>query len=376
METIQPKDGHWGSLVTLDNNETDWTGMVKQLIEKEADLCGSSLTVSEERSKNIDFSVGLLEDITSIAVINPAKLAKGNPTNINLMVFLTVFTKAAWVGILLLALLVAITHIFYSIKKTPSSISVLVISKYFLTGVYDFFLSLIERNEDSRDAARSFSYKIFFLTVSAVCFILLSCYEGDLTASMTVGKPSPRLKSFDDVLKAGYRLHTRPGTFGYDLVANSKKGSALNKIFKRNFETIQWHDFVQSQLQNPSKAAFYGSSFNAEIITDNDFVHLKHFQDIVTSHLAFAFQKDSEFQNIFNYYIIKTVQSGTMKQLQFKWIENDRPSDYSNRIFQDDALSLGYENLFFPMTVMLLGISATAVIFLLEVWRGKRHGSN
>ncbi len=373
MEIIQPEDGHWGSLVTLDNNHTEWTGMVQQLIDKEADFCGASLTISDERSENIDFSLGILEDITSVIIINPAKFAKGKLTNINLTVFLTVFTKATWLAILFLAMLVASSHVFFSIHESPSSISIAALLRHFVSGVHGFFLSLIHRNENARDSVQGLGSRIFFLTVSAACFILLSCYEGDMTASMTVGDMVPRLKSFDDVLEEGYRLHTDAGSFEYDLVASAKEGSALKKIFAENFEVIGWNDFVRTQHQSPTKSAFYGTSFYNEITRDKDFLHLKSFCDTVSSQLAFAFQKDSEFRNIFNYHIIKIAQSGMLKQAIFEWINGETPDDLSKQIFQSGAFSLGYENLFFPMMVMLVGITAATLISFVEFLQKRRQ---
>ena len=365
--TVQPEDGHWGSLVTGEDNSTsEWTGMVRQLMDGKADICGASLTISKARSEVIDFSLGVIEEITSIIYPNPAKSRNGRPTQINLMVFLTVFSKAAWLAILLLAVVVALSQASLRVCQSSLEVTMRLIVRNIASGLYNFFLFLIERNEDARDVSRGMSARIFFLTVSAASFVLLTYYEGDLTASMTVGMPAPSLASFDDVLQAGYNLHAPPGTFQYDLVAKSKPGSSLNKLFKTRFESIGWDYFMASQRENPTKTVYYGPQFRPEIMKLNEFLHLKNFREATTSQLAFAFQKDSELRDLFNYHLIKITQSGMLKQQMSKWLTDSRPQDNTERIFQDDPLSLGYENLLFPMTIMMLGMAGATLIFILE----------
>ena len=47
---VQPEDGFWGAkVIDEETNETSWTGMVRQLKDKEVDFCGSSLALSTER---------------------------------------------------------------------------------------------------------------------------------------------------------------------------------------------------------------------------------------------------------------------------------------------------------------------------------------
>ena len=184
---------------------------------------------------------------------------------------------------------------------------------------------------------------------------------------MTVGEPAPTLTSFDDVLREGYVLHTYPGSFQYDLVARSKPGSALNKLYKTSFEATDWNDFVASQRESPTnKNVFFGSQLGDEILTQ-EFLHQKIFRDTITSQLGFAFQKNSEFRDLFNYHLIKITQSGMLKLLMSKWLLDRRPADYSGRIFLDDSMSLGYENLFFPMTIMMVGLAAALIIFMMEL---------
>ena len=369
MKTIRPEDGLYGSLVE-EGNGTRWSGMVAQLIEGKADLCAGGLTVSVARSSVIDFSIGLVEDVTSLILINPTKFDVGETTTtINVLAYLTIFTNAAWVAIVLISVMVALTSIVLVLWTRPyPRLTVIFAVKQLVSSLHKFIMSLIQRNNSTTEEnSRKCSDKILFMVISMTCFILFRLFECDLTARMTVKDPTPSLRTFDDVLGAGYDLHAVPGSFQHDLIRNAKPGSALHKLYKTRFEAMKWQNYVKKLLSNPTKSAFYTSPFNPEIIRDNDFLHLKSFRDTAISQLAFGLQKSSEFKGIIDHYIIKMVQAGLLKGLMFKWLGYHRPSDYSDRVFNDEAAALGFDKLFFPAAIMMTGIVAAVLIFTVEL---------
>ena len=49
---VQPEDGFWGAVVVdKETNESSWTGMVRQLKDKEVDFCNAGMVVSGERQE-------------------------------------------------------------------------------------------------------------------------------------------------------------------------------------------------------------------------------------------------------------------------------------------------------------------------------------
>ena len=76
LKTVQPEDGQWGTKVGTKadgSNGSEWTGMVGELSKGRADLCGATLTMTQDRLEAVDFSIGILEDVTSIFMIDPSK---------------------------------------------------------------------------------------------------------------------------------------------------------------------------------------------------------------------------------------------------------------------------------------------------------------
>ncbi len=112
-------------------------------------------------------------------------------------------------------------------------------------------------------------------------------------------------------------------------------------------------EFVKQQLASPSRAAYFGSEF--VVHEYKNFLFLRNFEDSTSTQLAFGLQKDSEFRKLFDYHIVKLQQSGMLKLLTHKWFSEEKPEDLSGRIFQDAPMPLGYENLFFPIIIILIG---------------------
>ncbi len=98
MKIIRSDEKTWGT-----RNGSDWSGMIGLLDKKEADILVAGLTATRERSEAVDFSVVLLEDVISLTVAR-TPVGEGQSADINLMVFLTIFTVQAWLAFLGVAL--------------------------------------------------------------------------------------------------------------------------------------------------------------------------------------------------------------------------------------------------------------------------------
>ncbi len=157
--------------------------MVAQLIRRHVDICGTSLTVTAERDKVIDFGVGLTEDSNSVFLVTE-HISGSSRREINLMVYLSIFSYMAWLGIFSLATLFAIQYslLGHFEKIGPNGRSVGV---RFMIGLQYFALHLMQRANTL--APTGFAFKSYILVCSIVTFFLYVLYTGDLTAAMTVG---------------------------------------------------------------------------------------------------------------------------------------------------------------------------------------------
>lgn len=92
------------------------------------------------------------------------------------------------------------------------------------------------------------------------------------------------------------------------------------------------------------------------------------------THLGFTFQKNSELLPLFNYHLLKMLESGTIDKISRKWKENDKPDgsrDVTAESSQQEALVLGYDNLLFPFLIIFAGVGL-AFLFSIGEWARKR----
>ncbi len=347
----------------MDNGKKVWNGMVRQLQDREADICGASLTITAQRSEAIDFSVGLVDDIFSLLMINPAVSGNQKP-QIDLIVYLTVYSKETWLAILAVAMSFSIVYTIIANQIKTKLGSIYLQTKCFIAGTHNFFLSLIQRNSETGEKMDYAAEKLLLITISMVTFLLFSFYGGDLTATMTAGIKTPNLRTFHDVLDKDYKIYTQDGTAQYDFFRTAVPGSSTHQVYENALVGATMDEFLEEQSESPSNAAYFSTIFIT--IIHKDLLFLKNFDDSVSSQLAFGLQKDSEFKDILNYHINKLRQAGILKLLVHQWIKQEKPDDWSHRIFQDNAMPLGYENLFFPTMILLAGVSFGMFVLFVE----------
>ncbi len=336
-----------------------WTGMVRQLQDGEADLCGATMAVTLERSRVIDFSLGLVDNRVSLFVHHNSG---GQSRQIDMLAFLSIFSGVAWVGILLLAVLVSLAHCFLSLARLEGKLTKRSAAIFWAEGGYKVLLSLMQRKK--KEASSGAGEKVLFLTTGVTSFLLFNLYSADLTATMSSGAKTSPLRSFQDVLDSDYLVHGIKGTGSEDLLKHARPGSTAHAVYQAAYSPMAEKKFVAQQREGPSRAAFWTSEFT--IVSERDFLFLRSFQDALASQLAFGLQKDSEFREIFDHHILRLRESGALQLLEKKWLRDSSPDDRSDRIFQEEATQLGYDNLFFPAGVLMVGVLSGIVTSCLE----------
>ncbi len=97
---------------------------------------------------------------------------------------------------------------------------------------------------------------------------------------------------------------------------------------------------------------------------------LMDFDGSVKSQIAIGIQEDSEFKEVLSYNILKMLQSGVVRNLMQKWVYK-KPKDQSRRIFVEDAEQIGVGNLYFPSSVLIVGIAACILLAIAERMKRK-----
>ena len=74
--------------------------------------------------------------------------------------------------------------------------------------------------------------------------------------------------------------------------------------------------------------------------------------DSISDYFAFAFQKNSEFAEIFDAFLLKLRQAGIMNKIHQKWIPSTGKEGKGD---SQEAVTLGFENMSFPFLSLAFG---------------------
>ena len=115
---------------------------------------------------------------------------------------------------------------------------------------------------------------------------------------------------------------------------------------------------AQTMYKESSKVLNFGSSLS--------FVGRKEFYPLIikeslTQMVAFALQQDSEYRELFNHHLKELDEKGILYKMAKTY--NPRRNNHGTIL---EAISLGYNNVWFTSLIMLLGISASLLLACVE----------
>ncbi len=358
-----PPDKMWGS----PSEDGTWNGMVGMLHRQEADLAATGLAVTLERSDVVSYTYAFMKSRATLTVLNPSYLGKEG--GINLASFFSVFTRPAWVAVVILSFGMSGTYLANFMFATQRAATPATI----LTGMSaasDFtFRALFRLDFSLTTGVRS--KKILFLSTGAFSIIVAAYYEGIMTSYLTARPIPPQLHSYADTIDYGYQVVVASGTSHATDLEHAPVDSGRHEVYEKMMKDNPAAFYPSlsamrdAMLENSLLAA---SNSEFSFFGDERFLPLTRLNDMKMDHIAFALQKDSELLGLFNHYLINMYQSGLIGHLKDKWLGGGRPEDYCTcRIDADQAASpLGFKSLLLPIIILCGGIAAAHLLMLLE----------
>ena len=95
----RPRDGNWGLM-----EDGQWNGMIKDLLDGVADVCASSIILTDFRAKYVDFSIPIIDEKFSFFI--------SKETSSPYMIFLHPLSMEVWVTLLIVILISTFTFKF------------------------------------------------------------------------------------------------------------------------------------------------------------------------------------------------------------------------------------------------------------------------
>ena len=356
--------------LTIETIESPWGAEIEFLQKQEADVVSTGLGITLQRSDFIDFPIPThLEPITLIAAI-----PKG--VSPNMWVYLGVFAFNQWmIFITLLVLMVMGLSAIHALsddqsgrefgtKRGSSKNYQLNSASSALSMVFLYIIQMGSHTNSKKLAPRLLTFTLSILTLMFFVF-----YTGDITAEMTSGPPDIPISTFEDVVHHDYKVTTRSLYFA-KVLESSKPGSAKLEVYNNNFEMIKdKYEVMNAVIQDPdSKTLFYATRSQLMQVTSSgkkfasDAFALK-MDDSVYARVTLALQKDSEFLQIFNHYILKALEGGEFKRSYRSYCMDL----YTQENFEmTEAQPLGVNNVMFCFTTLGFGICLSLIKVMME----------
>ena len=350
IETVEAEPG-----ATLYPNGT-WNGGIGLLQRRQADTFSVGLALTQQRSRYIEY--GLSVD-HSPATLH-AKIPKGGTPNV--WVYLKVFGIFQWIIFLSLLVLLGmglyLTNVAFDyesgmefkLNSAPSCIA--------LTFLYTIQMG-------SHPVAIYLAPRLITLTISMITLLFFVFYTGDITAEMTSGDAKIPIRTFEDVILHEYKVVT-DSPYYKGILSKAKPGTAMHTVYQNQFEaTKNMKDSLEKVIKQPKTLYYTERDKNL----GKDTMHLT-MDDAVFGDGSLALQKNSEFLQLFNHYILKGLSSGVFKKVFRKY----HMHLFINQNYEMiEPQPLGFNNVMFCSTCLAFGMCISVVIAIAEKILPKKY---
>ncbi len=374
IKWTQPPTRSWGKKIA---NTTSYDGILGQLINGTADVSSAGLFVNSDRMEILDFTVFTYKFVITITTCHT-----NNVQEVNLEAFVALFSNKVWISYI--ALICFFVSVWSGSNFVQSNGSFRYSSALATVGIMSMPSSVHIVPAHS-------STKLLLILTSSFAFLIYVHYTANLTTLMTAGPPPLNLKSFQDILDKDINVIIWKGGTPNKAMADAKEGTAQHEVYmnmlgipEKSFFTSQ--DDITNKLTSNPKSAYYGPFY--AFVKDPKF-KIFMVDEMVGTHAGFALGKDSEFRELFDYFLAMLRETGNENLLKLKHTTSRKEINFevhfNLNIFivyeiseilmfsQQEPLSLGYENLFLPSIILAFGVTLALVLSLTEYSSNFKH---
>ncbi|XP_059617774.1 uncharacterized protein LOC132262512 [Phlebotomus argentipes] len=365
--TLQ-EDGVYG---TMDENG-NWNGMMKELMDYRADLAITDLTITAERESAVDFTMPFMNLGISILYKKPTKLAP------SLFSFMSPFSAEVWIylgfGYMGVSICLFILGRIspgewdnpYPCIEEPEFLET---QFTFRNAMWFCIGALLQQGTElapKTPSTRAIVSIWWFFTL-----IMVSSYTANLAAFLTVESLSPTIGSAEDLAGAN-------GAIKY----GAKRGGSTFNFFKdAEYETYQkMYEYMNdnpdmltssnpeglSRVKNENYA-FLMESTSIEYITERDCDVTMVNGLLDDKGYGIAMRKNSPYRNTLSAAVLQLQESGKLALFKIKWWKEKHGGGACATVGGDSAaVALGIANVGGVFLLLFIGLTAAVVISLLE----------
>ncbi|XP_063241815.1 ionotropic receptor 25a [Bacillus rossius redtenbacheri] len=403
-EIFEAPDGKMGNM----NEKGQWDGMIKELIEKRADIALGSLAVMAERENVIDFTVPYY-DLVGITVLMKKPKA---PTS--LFKFLTVLEKDVWLCILAAYFFTSfLMWVFdrwspYSYQNNREKYKDDDEKREFNLKECLWFCMTSLTPQGGGEAPKNLSGRLVAATWWLFGFIIIASYTANLAAFLTVSRLDTPVESLEDLSKQ-YKIQYAPlnGSSAmtyfqrmadienrfYEIWKDMSLNDSLSDVERAKLAvwdypvsdkyTKIWQAMKEAKFPNTmeealdrvfaSKSSSEGFAFIGDatdirylVLTNCDLQMVG--EEFSRKPYAIAVQQGSPLKDLFNNAILQLLNKRKLEKLkEIWWNQNpERKVDCEKSDDQSDGISI--QNIGGVFIVIFVGIGMACITLAFEYW--------
>ncbi|XP_017786976.1 PREDICTED: ionotropic receptor 25a [Nicrophorus vespilloides] len=410
-EIVPVQDGKFGNM----DEKGNWNGIVKELIDKKADIGLGSMSVMAERENVIDFTVPYY-DLVGITIL--MKLPK-TPTS--LFKFLTVLENDVWLCILAAYFFTSfLMWVFdrwspYSYQNNREKYKDDEEKREFNLKECLWFCMTSLTPQGGGEAPKNLSGRLVAATWWLFGFIIIASYTANLAAFLTVSRLDTPVESLDDLSKQ-YKIQYAPlnGSSAmtyfermadielrfYEIWKDMSLNDSLTDVERAKLAvwdypvsdkyTKMWQAMKEATLPNTldeavkrvreSRSSSEGFAFLGDA-TDIKYLTLTNCdlqmvgEEFSRKPYAIAVQQGSPLRDQFNTAILQLLNKRQLERFKEKWWTNN-PKAIKCEKQDDQSDGISIQNIGGVFIVIFVGIGLACITLAFEYWWYKyRKGS-
>ena len=377
---VQAMDNSYG---VFNKEKGVWDGLIKLIMDGEADLSNAYLTITPSRSEVVSFSIGFDHTRYGLFMKKPSRHSTSWGT------FIILLHPQYWAALISISILFIVTslillyHIDSEYSSSPGRHSKTGKLMHYLGSSTSLILLALSTLEVFNDKIKRFSnrrsFKYFVFVLCLFGLLNKETYTGGLISSFINQKEGTDIKDIDDLAqKDGHQLLVLNGTASIQYFSEASESSnkkIWEKHLKNNptayFSTIK--PIEKKLLENGKYIYFERTTIAQNFIDSYPCEIIQSGKTYFHRSVGLGMKKDSQYLELFNMKLLRYIETGITANMDTL----KKPTKTKSSCKSENYESVGHEALA-SIFVLVGAASVTATIIcgfeiLLDHYRDKKE---